>query len=176
MKEIFDFIDYIRDFNFVSIVIRILLATALSTLVGFERGRRGRAAGLRTHILVCLGATLASMVGLYINQNLGATGDVSRIAAQVISGIGFLGAGTILIKNGSTITGLTTAACVWATGAIGICTGFGFYEAAIIATAIIYFAIRFLGTVEHKASLFGKEFNFYIEFVDANNHITSFFK
>lgn len=168
MEQITNFIDYIRDFNEVSIIARIVLATALSTLVGFERGRRGRAAGLRTHILVCLGAALVSMVGIYIHNNIDPDGDVSRIAAQVISGIGFLGAGTILIKNGSTITGLTTAACVWATGAIGICVGYGFYEAAIISTIIIYLVIRFLGIIEHKASLFGKEFNFYIEFVDAN--------
>lgn len=163
-----NFIDYIRDFNFVSIVVRIVLATALSAIMGFERGRRGRAAGLRTHILVCLGATLASMTGLYIKTYIDPTGDVSRIAAQVISGIGFLGAGTILVRNKSTITGLTTAACVWATGAIGICVGYGFYEAAIVATVITYLTIRFLGTIEHKASLYGKEFNFYIEFNDAN--------
>jgi putative Mg2+ transporter-C (MgtC) family protein len=168
MENLSTFLEYFRDFNFVSVMFRIFLATVLSMVIGFERGRKGRAAGLRTHILVCLGATLASMVGLYINQNIVANGDVSRIAAQVISGIGFLGAGTILIKNGSTITGLTTAACVWATGTIGICVGFGFYEAAIVSTIVIYFAVKFLGIVEHKASFFGKEFNFYIEFIDAN--------
>ena len=168
MEMLNNTLNYLRDFNFVSIVVRIVIATALSAVMGFERGRRGRAAGLRTHILVCLGATLASMAGLYIKHYVDPTGDVSRIAAQVISGIGFLGAGTILIKNGSTITGLTTAACVWATGAIGICVGYGFYEAAIIATIITYLTVRFLGTFEHKASLLGKEFNFYVEFIDAN--------
>lgn len=163
-----NFIKYIRDFNTVSVIIRIGLATILSAIMGFERGRRGRAAGLRTHILVCIGATLASMVGLYIRQNIDTDGDVTRIAAQVISGIGFLGAGTILVKNSSTITGLTTAACVWATGAIGICIGYGFYEAAIIATVITYLTVCFLGNIEHKASILGKEFNFYVEFNDAN--------
>ena len=168
MQNIQHFFDQIRDFNIISIVVRILIATALSAVMGYERGRRGRAAGLRTHILVCLGATLASMAGLYIKTYIDSSGDVSRIAAQVISGIGFLGAGTILVKNNSTITGLTTAACVWATGAIGICVGYGFYEAAILATIVTYLTIKFLDAVEHKASMFGKEFNFYVEFVDAN--------
>ena len=145
MEIINNFFEPIRDFNTISIVVSIFLATALSAVMGFERGRRGRAAGLRTHILVCLGATLASMAGLYIKEYVDPTGDVSRIAAQVISGIGFLGAGTILVRNKSTITGLTTAACVWATGAIGICVGYGFYEAAIVATIITYLTIRFLG-------------------------------
>lgn len=166
MATFLSYIEYIRDFNIVSMIVRLVLATLLSAIMGYERGRRGRAAGLRTHILVCVGAAIASMTGLYISKSYG--GDVSRIAAQVISGIGFLGAGTILVKNHSTITGLTTAACVWATGAIGIALGYGFYEAAILGTLIIYFTIRFLTGLEEKTLRDGKEFNLYVEFVDAN--------
>lgn len=106
------------------------------------------------------------MTGLYISKYYG--GDVSRIAAQVISGIGFLGAGTILVKNHSTVTGLTTAACVWATGAVGIALGYGFYETAILGTLIIYLTIRFLTGLEERSLREGKEFNLYVEFVDAN--------
>ena len=147
-------------------IVRLVLATLLSAIMGYERGRRGRAAGLRTHILVCVGAAIASMTGLYISKYYG--GDVSRIAAQVISGIGFLGAGTILVKNHSTVTGLTTAACVWATGAVGIALGYGFYETAILGTLIIYLTIRFLTGLEERSLREGKEFNLYVEFVDAN--------
>ncbi|MBR2454332.1 MAG: MgtC/SapB family protein [Clostridia bacterium] len=166
MATFLSYIEYIRDFNIVSMIVRLVLATLLSAIMGYERGRRGRAAGLRTHILVCVGAAIASMTGIYISNYYG--GDVSRIAAQVISGIGFLGAGTILVKNHSTITGLTTAACVWATGAVGIALGYGFYEAAILGTLIIYFTIRFLTGLEEKTLRDGKEFNLYVEFVDAN--------
>ncbi len=168
MTHIINFIDSMRDFSFASIAFRLILATILSALVGSERGRRGRAAGLRTHILVCVGAALASMTGIYIVQNLQMSGDASRIAAQVISGIGFLGAGTILVKNGNTITGLTTAACVWATGAIGLTVGYGFYEAALIATVIAYLTLWLLSNIEHKQSLLGKEFSLYVEFIDAS--------
>ena len=168
MTHVTNFIASMREFTIASIAFRLILATLLSALMGSERGRRGRAAGLRTHILVCVGATLASMTGIYIVQELEMSGDASRIAAQVISGIGFLGAGTILVRNGSTITGLTTAACVWATGAIGLAIGYGFYEAAIIATIITYLTIKLLSNVEHKQNQFAKEFNLYVEFLDAS--------
>lgn len=168
MNNIINFIDSLRDFNAISIIVRLVLATALSALMGSERGRRGRAAGLRTHILVCVGATLASMTGIYIVQELKIASDASRIAAQVISGIGFLGAGTILVKNGSTITGLTTAACVWTTGAIGLAIGYGFYEAAVIATVITYLTIKLLSNFEQKSVTYGKECSLYVEFMEAN--------
>ena len=104
------------------------------------------------------------------------SGDASRIAAQVISGIGFLGAGTILVKNNSIVTGLTTAACVWATGAIGLAIGYGFYEAAVIATIITYLTIKLLGGWEHKHAFLGKECNIYIEFTEANQLNNVIFK
>ena len=168
MTYIINFFEAMREFTAGSIAFRLFLATVLSALMGSERGRRGRAAGLRTHILVCIGATLASMTGIYIVKELQMSGDASRIAAQVISGIGFLGAGTILVKNGSTITGLTTAACVWATGAIGLAIGYGFYEAAVIATVITYLTIKLLSNFEHKGITYGKEFNLYVELTDAS--------
>lgn len=168
MTYITNFIESMREFTFASIAFRLVLATVLSALMGSERGRRGRAAGLRTHILVCVGSAMAAMTGIYIVQDLQMSGDASRIAAQVISGIGFLGAGTILVKNGSTITGLTTAACVWATGAIGLAIGYGFYEAAVIATVITYLTIKLLSNFEHKGVTYGKEFNLYVEFTDAS--------
>jgi putative Mg2+ transporter-C (MgtC) family protein len=159
---------YLRDFNYVSVLLRLLLAVILGGLVGLERSKSGRAAGLRTHILVCLGATVASMTGLYINEMHGA-GDVSRIAAQVVSGLGWLAAGTILVKNHITVTGLTTAACVWAVGTIGIAVGYGFYEAAIVGVFLIMFITKTLNVLDRKLRHDMKEFSIYVEFLNAKH-------
>ena len=170
MIEVLDnIINCLRDFNIYSIIVRLFLATFLSAFIGFERSRMGRAAGLRTHILVCLGATIASMTGLYLQEYTNADVDVTRIAAQIVSGIGFLGAGTILIKNKSIVTGLTTAACVWATGTIGIAIGYGFYEAAIIGTILILFINGKLNNIDKKIRKDVLEVNAYIEFIDARH-------
>ena len=107
-------------------VLKVGLAIVIGGIIGMERRKQGRAAGMRTHILVCLGATLTSMTGVYAYTTLGFTGDPLRVAAQVISGIGFLGVGTILIKGRFQITGLTTAAGLWCGAAIGIALGIGF--------------------------------------------------
>jgi len=141
-------LDILTNFNSISVAFRILLATIVGGTIGMERGKHGRAAGLRTHILICLGAAMTSMISLFINKDLGYTGDISRISAQVISGIGFLGAGTILIKNNSIVTGLTTAAGMWATAAIGIAIGYGFYEGTILCTLVFIFTTAFLTKFE----------------------------
>ena len=112
---------------------RIFLAVLLGGIIGLERGLHGRAAGLRTHILVCLGSALAALIGIYSVSVLQLGGDAMRVAAQVISGIGFLGVGTIMIRNHNQVTGLTTAAGLWATACIGISIGIGFYVAAFAA-------------------------------------------
>ena len=109
------------------------------------------------------------MTGLYIDSVYGGTGDITRIAAQVISGIGFLGAGTILVKNKTTVTGLTTSACVWVVGAIGIAIGYGFYEAAIIGALFIVFITTTLNALDSKLRRNMKEIVVYVEFVDAKS-------
>lgn len=135
------------------VLLRSVLAVLIGGIIGSERARHGRAAGMRTHILVCLGAALTSMTSMYVSEVLGNNGDVFRISAQVISGVGFLGAGMIILKNNNTITGLTTAAGVWATGAIGIALGFGFYLGAIIVATLLLISIVLLAKFErHKRS------------------------
>ena len=135
-------IEYLRDFNIVTVAIRLLLACLLGGLIGLERGRQRRAAGLRTHILVCIGAALTAMVGFFARDAFGITNaDPLRVSAQVISGIGFLGAGMIIIKNNDIITGLTTAAGVWTTSIIGIALGYGFYSGAIIGSVLFLVSI-----------------------------------
>ena len=143
-------IDFLYQFNEITVIIRILLAAVIGGLIGSERGRHGRAAGLRTHILVCLGAAMTSLTSLFISESLGFDGDVARLSAQVISGIGFLGAGMIMIKSGNSITGLTTAAGMWATAAIGIAVGYGFYVGAVVAAVICIFSVTVLSRLEKE--------------------------
>ena len=132
----------LADFNVCSILFRVFVATLLGSLIGLERERHGRAAGVRTHTLVCLGASMTVMVGLYANYGLGLSGDPLRVGAQVISGIGFLGAGTILTRHHSQITGLTTAAGLWTTAALGLSIGLGFYPGALIGFIAMEITIR----------------------------------
>ena len=141
---------------------RVFLALIVGTVIGLERGKQGRAAGMRTHILVTLGATVASMTGMYSFQVLG-VGDPLRISAQVISGIGFLGVGTILLKGRFQITGLTTAAGLWCTAAIGLAIGIGYYEGAAVAFLASIIAVTLMHSLEYK--LFGKarRFGIYVE-------------
>lgn len=143
-------INFLSDFNPITVILRIILAAIIGGLIGSERGRHGRAAGLRTHILVCLGAAITSLTSLYISETLGFNGDVARISAQVISGIGFLGAGMIIVKGRTFITGLTTAAGMWATAAIGIAVGYGFYTGAIVAAVICIFSVTVLSRLEKQ--------------------------
>lgn len=118
--------------------------------IGYERGQHGRAAGLRTHILVCVGAALTVLCGLYAALTMGLSGDPMRVSAQVISGIGFLGAGTILTRNEEKVTGLTTAAGLWTTACIGITVGLGFYWATVMALLIVMLSITVLARLEWR--------------------------
>ncbi len=131
------------------VILRLLTATVLGGLIGMERENRNRAAGFRTHILVSIGSALVMVTSEYIfHMYKGTTSlDPARLGAQVISGIGFLGAGTI-IKEGPNVKGLTTAATLWAVSCVGIAAGAGFYEAAVLATVMIYFTLGLLGKLE----------------------------
>ena len=108
----------------VTVCVRLLLATICGGILGLERTRKKRPAGMRTYMLVCIGATIIMMTAQFMNQRWG--GDVGRLPAQVISGIGFLGAGTIVVTRRNQIKGLTTAAGLWASAIIGLCFGAGF--------------------------------------------------
>lgn len=132
------------------VTVRLFLSVVVGVVIGSERARHGRAAGMRTHILVCMGSTLTSLIGIYSQKYLGNDGDMMRISAQVISGIGFLGAGMIILKNNNVIMGLTTAAGVWTTGIIGIALGCGFYVGAGIATVLLILSLLIFARVEKR--------------------------
>lgn len=140
------------------LLIQLAFSVLSGSLIGFERGRHGRSAGLRTHILVCLGATMAAMVDVYAATRLAADG--TRIAANVLTGVGFLGAGVILIKRDFTVKGLTTAAGLWATSIIGLCYGYGFCEIPLITTIVLLLIFALLPYVESTQKA---EVNIYLE-------------
>lgn len=134
-------------------LLKLLLSVVCGAIIGSERSRHGRAAGMRTHILVCLGACMTSMTSIFVSDVLLHQGDVLRIPAQVISGIGFLGAGMIILKSNNVITGLTTAAGIWATGVIGIAVGYGFFTGAIISVALFLITITLFSKFERRKRL-----------------------
>lgn len=147
MEEIFE---YLLAFNPVTVVLRVLLAALAGALVGLEREFHGRAAGMRTHMMVALGAALAAMIGLFTVNELGISSDPMRVGAQVISGVGFLGAGTILLRGGgSRITGLTTAAGLWTAASIGLAVGIGFYVGAFMTVIAAMLTFTLITSLEH---------------------------
>ena len=156
MSEVWEILcevrEYLDEVNTITMIIRIFLAAVAGALVGIEREFHGRAAGLRTHMLVCLGAALTALIGVLLSvemSKLGINSDVQRTGAQVMSGVGFLGAGTILVKKGnSRISGLTTAAGLWATAAIGLAVGYGLYEAAFTVVIVVMLAYTLIGRLE----------------------------
>ena len=148
--------------NVWSVLVRLLLAAVFGGCIGLERGKHNRAAGLRTHILVCVGSTVTVLVGLYTAQTLGFTNDPMRVGAQVISGIGFLGAGTILHRDHSQVTGLTTAAGLWTTASIGLAIGVGAYWIAALAFAIMMITVVVLIRME-RSSKRPSVYSYYLE-------------
>ncbi len=144
-------------------MLKLFLASLVGGIVGIERGRQGRAAGMRTHIFVCMGAALTAMTGMYAIEVLGLDGDPLRISAQVVSGIGFLGVGTILIKGRFQITGLTTAAGLWTVAAVGLALGIGYYEGAIVTFIISMTVTTVLHRLEYRITRRNSRFGIYVE-------------
>ena len=136
------------------IILRIALAILIGTIIGIEREIKGRPAGIRTHILVCLGACTISLIESFFTSSLtaGANSAIAynfgRLSAQVVSGIGFLGAGTILFSDRK-ITGLTTAASLWNTACLGIAIGYGYYVIAICGSIFVFFVLILMQRIIH---------------------------
>ncbi len=143
-----EWLDSLRGASLAALVIKLLLAVIFGGTIGLERGRKRRPAGFRTHILVCVGATMAMCISRYCIDTLGITVDVSRLGAQVINGIGFLGAGTIIVTRRQEVKGLTTAAGLWACACMGLAIGAGFFECALMAFAAIIMSTTLLDKVE----------------------------
>ena len=152
----------LREVTWVAVIVRILIAFLLGGVLGVERGLKQRPAGLRTYMLVCVGACMIMLPNQYIYQTF-QTGDPVRMGAQVVSGIGFLGAGTIIVTKHSQIKGLTTAAGLWAAAAVGLATGIGFYEAAVAGALVIFFTLTVLNRLDMRMHRKARYFDIYIE-------------
>ena len=169
--SMFDFSTDLYSINDTTIIVRLVLAVLLGGIIGLERGRTGRPAGFRTHILVCLGSTLAIMTNQYIYQ-IYQVSDPTRMAAQVISGIGFLGAGTIIVTGRHQVKGLTTAAGLWATACMGLAIGIGFYKAAIFSCVLITFVTVVLHKFDNFILSKARVLDVYIEFNESSSITT----
>ena len=148
MEQFFDIIDFLRGSSIFALGTKLLLSVISGGIIGIERGRKRRPAGYRTHIIVCMGACLAMCISRYVYEVLNIQTDVSRLGAQVINGIGFLGAGTILVTGQQKVTGLTTASGLWACACMGLCIGAGFYECAIVSCIMIWLTISYFTGIE----------------------------
>ena len=158
----------IREVTYWAIALRVLMAILAGGLLGLERGMKNRPAGMRTYMLVCVGSCLIMLTNQYVYQVYG-SGDPVRLGAQVISGIGFLGAGTIVVTRRNQIKGLTTAAGLWTAAGIGLALGIGFYEAAIIGSVAIFTVITLLQRMDNNLHRKSKQLEAYIEL---SNQIT----
>lgn len=165
--------------TFLDTVLRISTAALCGGLIGIERGRKHRPAGFRTYMIVCMGAALTMVLSTYlcamlsnvwsIGLNDATKTDVSRFGAQVINGIGFLGAGTIIVTGRQQIKGMTTAAGLWASACMGLAIGAGFYSAALIACALIIITIVLFSKIEHFILSRSRNMNIYIEFENTDD-------
>lgn len=165
---IYNVTEYLREINTVSIILRLTLATICGGILGAERGRKKRPAGLRTHILVCIGAAMVMITSQYMTDILRISTDASRMGAQVISGIGFLGAGTIMVVGKNEVKGLTTAAALWSCACMGLAIGIGFYEGAIISCVFLLGVVTML----HKFELYSRTHSRILEVYAEIKHIT----
>lgn len=166
--------DFFYDINIFSVTIRTLLALLLGGVIGLERGSNRHPAGFRTHILVCVGATLAMMTNQFISEAF-ETSDPARLGAQVITGVGFLGVGTILVTGRYKIKGLTTAAGLWASACLGLAIGIGFYSGAMISAIVIFTSLSLLPKVENYFYKKSRVLDLYIE-VDTIEHFKNITK
>lgn len=165
--------EWLYEVNLYSVTVRLVLAVLFGGVIGLERGANKHQAGLRTHILVCVGATLAMMTNAYISENLSVLSDPARLGAQVISGIGFLGAGLILVTSRNKVKGLTTAAGLWASACIGLALGIGFYSGALIAGVLVFVVLALLPRLENYVYNRSRLMNLFVEF-DSMNHLRAF--
>ena len=158
--------DGLRDMSMASVLARMLLAVICGGVIGIEREYKRRPAGFRTHILICLGAAMTTLTSQYLFLEMHYYTDMARLGAQVVAGIGFIGAGTIIVTRHQRVKGLTTAAGLWTAAIVGLAVGGGFYEGAIFATALIMVAELLFSKLEYRILENAPEVNLYMEYVD----------
>lgn len=147
------------------ILIRLLISVVVGGVIGLERGKTRRPAGFRTHMLVCVGSCVVMMTNLFLYTS-GLDTDPARLGAQVITGVGFLGAGSILLTTGNRVKGLTTAAGLWASACLGLAIGAGFYVAAVLGSILVFLSLTLFHQIENQIYNLSRTLNLYIETVD----------
>ena len=165
MLGIFDFQRV--NIDVLTISVRLVVALICGGIIGLERERKRRPAGFRTHILICIGAAMTTLTSQYIASQ-GFTTDVARLGAQVIAGIGFIGAGTIIVTKRKNVKGLTTAAGLWASAIVGLCAGAGFIEGALVTTVIIIIAELVLARFEYFMVSNSSAITIFVEYSDTS--------
>lgn len=160
------FLDPFRGLSLTSLAIRMLLAVLCGSVIGIEREFKRRPAGFRTHILICMGAAITTLTSEYLLLVMNYYTDIARLGAQVIAGIGFIGAGTIVVTKHQRVKGLTTAAGLWAVAIVGLCIGAGFYEGAVLATAMVLIAELLLSRLEYFITRRSPEVNILLEYTE----------
>ena len=163
------FLDPLREITTVAVIVRLLFAMICGGAIGIEREHKRRTAGFRTHILICLGAAMTTMVSQFLFREMHLFTDIGRLGAQVIAGIGFIGAGTIIVTKRRQVKGLTTAAGLWTCAIIGLAVGAGYYEAAFLATAIILLAEIFFSRFEYWVLDNARNINIFVEYSGTDN-------
>ena len=163
-----DFFALVSEYNTASIVFRLALAIVCGGIIGFDRGRKRRPAGFRTHMIVCLGAALTMLISQHMFWRGYAT-DLSRLGTQVVSGIGFLGAGTIIVTGRQQIKGLTTAAGLWASACMGLAIGAGFYWGAFVGFLLILLTMTLLSFLESKLIASARNVNIFVEYSSSSD-------
>ncbi|MCI9155652.1 MAG: MgtC/SapB family protein [Lawsonibacter sp.] len=150
-------LNFLRELSMAGVSVRVLLALLCGGVIGIERAEKRRPAGFRTHILICLGAAITAMTSEHLFLNMHYYLDVARMGAGVVSGIGFIGAGTIMVTRRQRVKGLTTAAGLWVVAIVGLCCGFGFYEGAVYTTVLVLVAEVFFSKLEYRLIRENKE-------------------
>ena len=158
--------DSLRDVNMVSVTVRMFLAVLCGGIIGIEREYKRRPAGFRTHILICLGAAMTTLTSQFLYLELHYYTDMARLGAQVVAGVGFIGAGTIIVTQRQRVKGLTTAAGLWASAIIVLAIGGGFYEGGIFTTVLILLAELVFARLEYRMLENAPEINLYMEYTD----------
>lgn len=161
--------DGLRDVTIWSVALRMTLAVVCGGIIGIEREYKRRPAGFRTHILICLGAAMTTLTSQYFYLCLEQYTDMARLGAQVVAGIGFIGAGTIIVTRRQRVKGLTTAAGLWAAAIIGLTLGGGFYEGGLFATILILVAELVFSRLEYRVLRNAPEINLYIEYTGSDS-------
>ena len=156
--------DGLRDMTLDAIFVRMLLAVLCGGLIGMEREFKRRPAGFRTHILICLGAAMTTLTSQYLYLSMHYYTDMARLGAQVVAGIGFIGAGSIIVTPKQRVKGLTTAAGLWVAAIIGLAIGGGFYEGGLIVTALVLLAEMLFSKWEYRILERAPEINLYMEY------------